>query len=112
MKTLFSLSLALAFACVLALGAQAEDKKSDSKEKTLKGTITCAKCDLKEAKDCHTVIKVKDGDKDVVYYFDAEGSKKNHKKICTEAKKGSVTGVVAKDGDKMTIKVSKVEFDE
>jgi hypothetical protein len=78
----------------------------DDKEETLKGTITCAKCDLKLADKCHTVIKV--GDK--VYYFDEKSSKDNHKKICTEPKEGTVVGTVKKDGDKLIVTPSKVEF--
>ena len=100
-KVALSLTVVLAF---LAL-AQADDKK----EETLKGTITCAKCDLDIAKDgkCHTVIKVKD----TVYWF-VKGGKDPHKQICKAAKEGTVTGVVSeKDGKKM-IKVSKVAFDK
>jgi hypothetical protein len=105
------------FACmVLSIGVvlglastiAAEDKKAESK--TLEGTITCAKCDLGIAKDCATVIKVKEGGKDVIYWFDKDGDKKNHGKICKEAKEGKVTGTLGKDGDKLTIKVTKVEF--
>ena len=101
------LALGLAVAFVLALGARAEDK---GKEVTLKGTILCGKCALKETPKCHTAIKVKEGDKDVVYYFDEAGSKKYHKEICTETKDGEVTGVTGEKDGKKTIKVSKVEF--
>jgi|SRR5207302_2775934 len=93
-------------ALALVVGVQAQDDK----EVTLKGTITCAKCDLKLEKACHTVIKVKEGDKDVVYYFDKDASKKNHKEICTTPKEGSVTGVKGEMDGKKTIKVTKVEF--
>ena len=58
------------------------------------------------ADKCHTVIKV--GEK--VYWFDEASSKKYHKEICTEAKEGTVTGTVKKDGDKMVITATKVEF--
>ncbi len=92
----------------LAGVAGAEEKKEGSK--TLKGTITCAKCDLAVADSCATVIKVKEGDKDVVYYFDPAGHKKYHGNICKEAKEGTVTGTVSKDGDKMIVKVTKVEY--
>ena len=44
----------LGLALALVVGVQAQDDK----EVTLKGTITCAKCDLKLEKACHTVIKV------------------------------------------------------
>src|SRR3954467_9633446 len=67
--------------CVVALGAfvvvaQAEEKGKDKpKEVTLKGTILCAKCSLKDAKTCTTAIQVKEGDKTVVYLFDDKGNK-------------------------------------
>jgi hypothetical protein len=99
--------LGLFVAVALVAGLRAADD-----EKTLEGTITCAKCDLKEAKTCHTVIKVKQDDKDVVYYFDDVGSKKYHKPICTEAKEGKATGTVSEKDGKKWIKVSKVEFKE
>jgi hypothetical protein len=82
-------------------------------EKTLKGSITCAKCDLKVdgQKKCHTVIVVKKGDKETVYWFDDVGSKKFHKEICTSAKPGTVKGTTSKKGDKHIVKVKSVEFD-
>jgi Family of unknown function (DUF6370) len=108
-RTLFGL-LAI-FAVVIAV--QAADK-----EETLKGTITCAKCDLKlEKKACATVIVVakdkknKDG-KDIIYYFDTDSHKKNHKPVCMEAKKGTVTGIVSEKDGKKIIKVTKVDFDD
>src|SRR5688572_12749632 len=66
-------------------------------EKTLKGTITCPKCDLQleDAKKCWTLIKVKEDGKDVLYYFDKEANTKHHGKICKEAKKGTVTGTIS-----------------
>jgi hypothetical protein len=107
MRTMGSMALGLVMLFVLALGVRADDK-----EVTLKGTITCAKCDLKVAKSCATVIKVEEDGKDaVVYYFDKVSGKENHKKICTEAKKGSVTGTVSEKDGKKWITVTKVEFE-
>jgi hypothetical protein len=101
---LAALGLIMAFAAPTL----AEEKE---KEVTLKGTICCAKCELNVAKACATVIKVKGKDgKDMVYYFDAASHKANHGKICQEAKDGSVVGTVKKDGDKMIVTASKVEF--
>jgi hypothetical protein len=80
--------------------------KDEAKEETLKGKITCSKCDLGVTDACQTVVKV--GDK--VYYFDKASNTKYHKEICKEAKDGTVTGKVTKDGDKMVVTVSKVEF--
>jgi RecG-like helicase len=102
---MLSVALALVFAVTLCVRA-AEDK-----EVTLKGTITCAKCDLKTEKDCATVIQVKEGDKTVTYYF-SEAKGKDHKAICQEAKKGTVTGKVSEKDKKMIITPSKVEFDK
>jgi hypothetical protein len=99
-------AVALALAAVMAT-AQA---RPDKDEKTLKGTITCAKCDLGVATKCATVIKVKDGDKDVIYYFDAKGDKDNHKTICQSPKEGTVTGTVAEKDGKKWVTVSKVEW--
>jgi hypothetical protein len=108
-KVLAGLTVALA-ALALVRVATAADKDETVE---LKGTITCAKCDLGETKECHTVVKTKNKDgKDVVYYFDDTSSEKNHKQICTDAKKGTVKGVLQadKDGHKW-IKVTEVKFD-
>ena len=101
------LLLGLGLAVTLLEGAYAQEKQ----EKTLKGSITCAKCDLKLEKKCATVISVKKGDKTTVYYFDPESGKKYHKDICTDAKPGSVTGTVSKQGDKNIITVNKLNYD-
>src|SRR5258708_28333714 len=106
MKSVWTM-LALAVALVLATGLQAADK-----EVTLKGTILCAKCSLKETKKCTTAIVVKEDDKSVTYYFDDKGNKEDyHEPICGSAgKEGAVTGVVSvKDGQKW-IKPTKVEY--
>src|ERR1700730_3821913 len=66
MKAL-SVVLSLVAVMALALAVNAEEKgKAKGKEVTLNGTVTCAKCDLKESDSCHTVIKVKEEGEDVV----------------------------------------------
>jgi len=109
MKAMWSILLGLAVLLSFVVGVRAEDKKE---EKTLKGTITCAKCDLKETDKCQTVIKVKDGDKEIVYYFTGKNAKKNHGDICQGAKMGSVTGAVSEKEGKHYVTVSKIEFDK
>lgn len=101
MKAAFKmlLSVAVVFATVLVVQAEDKDekKKDDKKPVTLKGELGCAKCvfKVKGCKVCTNAIKVKEGDKEVVYVIDDGGRKaKYHGKICTEGKKGSVTGVV------------------
>jgi hypothetical protein len=95
----------LAFVFALTLAVQAEE----GKQVTLKGEFACAKCVLKLVKGkCVNAITVKEGDKEMVYLLDDMGGKETyHKPICTEMKKGSVTGVVSKKGDKMYIKPAK-----
>ncbi len=96
----------------VVLGMVSAVLAADDKEVTLKGTVTCAKCDLKVEGQttCATVIKVKDGGKDVVYYFDTASHKKEHKAVCTTPKEGSVTGKVSEKGGKHYIDVTKVEL--
>jgi hypothetical protein len=66
------------------------------KEKTITGEAKCAKCALKEASECQTVIEAegKNG-KTVKYYLaDNDVSKDFHKNVCKEAKKVTATGTV------------------
>jgi hypothetical protein len=105
MKVILSLAL-----CVAVLLAFAGVGVAEDKEVTLKGKVTCGKCELKKDSKCTTVVVVKDGDKEVVYYFDAAGHKKHHNEICQEGKNGTVVGTVTEKDGKKTIKVSKVEF--
>jgi anaerobic selenocysteine-containing dehydrogenase len=103
-RTLTAFVVGVALLALGAAPAAAADEKE--KEQTLEGKITCAKCDLGVADKCATVIKV--GEK--VYYFDKDGDKKYHGKICTTPMDGTVTGTVKKDGDKMVVTVTKLEF--
>jgi hypothetical protein len=110
MRTLFACVVVMAAGCLLLTGAQAGDKE---KAVTLKGKITCAKCDLGATAECATVIVAKDKDKkDVTYYFDTTSGKKYHKEICTDAKQGTVVGVVSEKGDKKIVTVQKLTFDK
>ncbi|OAI39180.1 hypothetical protein AYO40_05960 [Planctomycetaceae bacterium SCGC AG-212-D15] len=107
-----ALCVVLGLALCLVSFTQAADK--EEKEVKLKGTITCAKCDLKKEKKCMVVVVVKEDDKDVIYYFDPKGHEANHTKganVCQEAKKGTVTGTVAEKGGKKVITVKDVKLD-
>ena len=111
MKAAWTLVIALVAVFALVVGARAEEK---GKEVTLKGTIVCTKCELGETDDCGNAIKVKEGDKDVIYYFKDEGKKeKYHGKICQAPAAGSVTGVVSEKDKKKWITPAKdgVKFD-
>jgi len=98
----------LGLAALLTAGAQAG---GDKKEVTLKGKITCAKCDLKLEKACATVIVAKKDGKDVTFYFNKDSNAKYHDDICAEAKTGTVTGTVTKEGKKQIIAVKELKYD-
>ena len=106
---LFFSGLAL-LGLVIIVGGSADAGGKD-KEVTLKGKITCAKCDLGEEKACTTVISIKRDKKDVTIYFDAAAHKKYHGDICTESKPGTVKGVLKKDGKKEVITVKELKYD-
>jgi hypothetical protein len=108
MRNALPMVLGLVSLFLLSVGLQAQ---ADN-EVTLKGTITCAKCDLKLADKCETVIKVEKDGKDVVYYFDTASHKKNHGKICQTPMPGTVKGTVSEKDGKKIIKVSQVTFGE
>jgi hypothetical protein len=107
------LSLVLVLGGLALFMANTGVAQDDKKEVTLKGTITCGKCDLMVDKQCATVIVVKDAKgKDVVFYFDMPSHKEFHDGVCTEAKKGSVVGTVKDEGKKKIVSVKKVNYDK
>jgi hypothetical protein len=108
--------LGLALVCLTALATGRADEKKDppKKDVTLKGTLLCTMCELNETAACGTAIKVKEGDKEVVYYFIDKGKEeKYHGKVCTGPAKGSVTGAVSEKDKKKFITPAKdgVKFD-
>jgi len=83
------------------------------KEKTITGQAKCAKCALKEATKCQTVIEVeaKEGGKPVLYYLvNNDAAKEFHKNVCTETKKVTATGTVKKVEGKNEFEVTKIEL--
>jgi len=94
---------------LLVSGAAAQDK---DKEVTLKGTILCAKCALKEGTACQTAIQAKEGKKDVTYYFNDKGSKEAyHEEVCGgERREGTVQGKVSEKDGKKLIAPAKVTY--
>ena len=89
-------------------GLHAQEKK----ETTLKGTILCAMCALKETPKCETAIQVKEGNKLTTYYFLDKGEAESyHDAICGgERKEGTVTGTVSTKEGKQYITPKKVEY--
>src|SRR5437660_8922685 len=110
MRTALSMALGLTLVFALALTASAEEKKK-GKEVTLKGTLVCGKCKLKETDACANVLQVKDGDKTVSYYLKDKGkAEKYHKEICTnDGKEATVKGTVTEKDGKRWVSNAKVE---
>ena len=102
MKSVVSIAALCAFLC-LGLSTAFVSAADAAKEVTLKGTATCAKCDLGKTTACQAALKVTEDGKEVIYYITMDDTgKKLHGEICKKAKEGvSVTGVVSeKEGQK------------
>ncbi len=110
MRVKFNLLSALAAASFLSGAAWAAEPPA--KEVTLKGTILCAKCSLKESKKCQTAIQVKEGGKTVTYYLDDKGNKEEyHEPVCGgDRQEGTVIGTVTEKAGKKYITPTKVEY--
>ena len=68
------------------------------KEITISGQATCAKCGLKEADKCQTVIQTeaKNGTKVNYYLTDNDVAKNFHENVCQQARKATATGTARK----------------
>jgi hypothetical protein len=107
MRNVLAASLALAIALIVSVNLRAEEKK----EVTLKGQVMCA-CELEPSQQCHTVVRVKEGDTEVTYYFRDPGSKDSyHESVCGHGRReATVIGLVAEVDGKKWITPSKVEY--
>jgi hypothetical protein len=99
-----------------AKGEKAEkaDKAAASKSAgvTLKGTMMCAKCALKETDKCQNVLKVTEGGKETAYYLvHNDVAKKNHGPVCSGTANATVKGSVAEEGGKKTLTASEIKYE-
>ena len=108
MRKLFPLLAVTAVLSLVTLAVAAE-------EKTWTGDSVCAKCALKETKECQNVLMLKEDGKEVTYYLVGDASKKAHGKlgICTASKdapiKVKVTGTAGEKDGKKIIEVTKID---
>ncbi len=111
MKKLVLTGLASLLWLALATPSFAADNATD-KEKTIKGEATCAKCMLKEADKCQTVIQVenKKGKKTNFYVVDNDVAKAFHENVCKTAKKVTATGTVKTVDGKREFTAKKIEL--
>jgi hypothetical protein len=86
-------------------------EEGKEKEKTITGEAKCAKCALKEADKCQTVLQVegKNGKTETFYLADNEVAKKFHGEICKGPKKVHITGTVKKVEGKNELTATKIE---
>jgi TPR repeat protein len=76
---------------------------------TLQGELGCSTCVFKiTRKRCGNAIRVEEDGKRVIYLIrDRARKEKYHPLICTRLRRGSVTGVVSREGDQRYIKPEK-----
>jgi hypothetical protein len=103
-KSVLAALLVAGMAMALGVTARAADTK------TLSGEGKCAKCALKETKECQNTVQVKEGDKTVTYYLvQNDVSKEFHDNICKGPKKVKATGTVKEVDGKMQMTATKIE---
>lgn len=100
----------LTIAALLGLVTLPAFAESKGKEITVKGEAQCAKCNLKTATECQTVIVTeKEGRKTTYWLAKNAVSDKFHEEVCKGAKPASVTATCKKEGDKLVLTASKAE---
>ena len=104
-----SLALVAGVAALLLAAATVRSLAADENV-TITGEGKCAKCSLKETKECQNVIQTEKDGKKVNYYLVANDvSKEFHGKLCKETKKVTATGTVKEVDGKKEFTASKIE---
>lgn len=100
-----------AFAAMFCMTVSFTKADDAPKPVTLKGTATCAKCDLGKTEKCQAALKVMEDGKEVIYYIAGPQAKDIHSQVCKAPKDNvEVTGVVSeKDGQKWITTEKKAE---
>ena len=119
LTTLLSAAVALTVTLPSNAAEKNEKKKADpNAERTIRGTGTCAKCDLGETDKCVNVIQTTRKDKEgkeakVTFYLeDNQVSKDFHSEICKAAKPVVAKGKVKRDGKKQVLVAASIELDK
>jgi hypothetical protein len=78
---------------------------------TITGEGKCAKCSLKLAKECQTVIQAEKDGKTVTYYLaDNDVAKNFHENVCRQAKTVTASGTVEEKDGKMQLTATKIKL--
>jgi len=105
-----SLALVAGVAAVLLAAATVRTLAAEPNV-TITGEGKCAKCALKETKECQNVIQAEKDGKMVNYYLvDNDVSKEFHGKLCKESKKVTATGTVKEVDGKWQLTPTKIEL--
>jgi hypothetical protein len=90
----------------LQVGASAVDNV-----KTITGEGACAKCILKETKECQLTVTAEEGGKPVTYYLtENQVAKDFGSQLCKERRKIQVSGTVKIVDGKHMLDPTKIEF--
>ena len=115
MKKLTTLFTMAAIAFSIAVVDAADKKKRDpNAERTVKGTLKCAKCSLKKTEECQAALEIKRKSKDsketvrVILLKNDDVTKAFHKEICKADVFASVTGKFEGKGKARTLVASKI----
>jgi hypothetical protein len=103
-------NIILTIIALLGLVSAPAFAESKGKEITLTGQACCAKCNLKTATECETVLSVEKAGKKTTYHFAKNDvADKLHEEICKAPKQVTVTATCKKEGDKLVLTASKAE---
>jgi hypothetical protein len=95
---------------VLALALPISQAATEG-DKTIIGVGACAKCVLKESKQCQATITTEVAGKKVAYYVTPNNvAKEFGDKLCAEKKKVTATGKVTTANGKQMLLASKIEL--
>ncbi len=115
MKNITTLITVATFALSLVLvGADDKKKKDPAAERTVKGTLKCAKCSLKKTEECQAALEIKRKDKNgketarVILIKNDDVSKAFHKEICKADIFAAVTGKFEGKGKARILVASKI----
>ena len=115
MKNITTLITVATFALSLVLvGADDKKKRDPNAERTIKGTVKCAKCSLKKTEECQAALEIKRKGKDgketarVIMIKNDDVSKAFHKEICKADVFAAVTGKPEGKGKNRVLVASKI----
>ena len=116
MKNITTLITVATFALSLVLvGADEKKKKDPAAERTIKGTLKCAKCSLKKTEECQAALEIKRKGKDgketarIIMIKNNDVSKAFHKEICNADVFAAVTAKFEGDRKNRVLVASKIE---